>query len=86
MVCKWFDDQSTNTYRSKCAHVGNLSSDFVQFTKCVPCGEIIGPILFSIFTHNITLVLPDSNIHWYAVFVFCTVQQVVGILTYTEIC
>lgn len=61
----WITDYLKNRYQQVKIN-GNLSDEYM-LTHGVPQGSILGPLLFTIFTSDLTTILPPQcNIHMYA--------------------
>lgn len=60
----WFSNYLSN--RTQCIKSDGLCSDFVTVHNGVPQGSVLGPLLFIIYVNNLSLHVPDANLHFYA--------------------
>ncbi len=60
---KWFRNHLVD--RTQCVHVEDLKSDFLDISKGVPQGSILGPILFSIYINDLGKDIQAKK-HFYA--------------------
>lgn len=60
----WFSNYLSN--RFQCIKSDGLCSNFVTVHNGVPQGSVLGPLLFIIYVNNLSLNVPDANLHFYA--------------------
>jgi hypothetical protein len=54
------------TDRTQCIATDGVNSGFLNITKGVPQGLILGPVLFTVYINNIDLSANNCNLHLYA--------------------
>lgn len=63
-ACIWFENYLTD--RTQCVSFDGVKSDFLDITKGVPQGSILGPVLFTVYVNNSGLSVGNCNLHLYA--------------------
>ncbi len=64
VACNWFHSYLMD--RQQCVAIGDIKSKFVQVTKGVLQGSVLGPVLFTLYINNIVSVISGCNFHFYA--------------------
>ena len=62
--CKWFENDLSDG--TQCVISDGVKSSFLDSTKGVPQGSLLGPVLFTSYINNIGLSVETCNIHLYA--------------------
>jgi hypothetical protein len=68
-ACSWFENYLKD--RTRCVLTNGVKSGFLDITKGVPQGSILGPVLFTIYINSVGLSVQNCN------FQLCTGDTVV---------